>query len=50
MPKQKGRGKVQRTRTVSVGKNKYMRCDVYAKAGPSGGHTVCGKVRTKKKK
>jgi len=49
VPKVKGRGKVLRTRTVKVGKNKYMRCDVYAKPGKRGGRTVCGKVKTKKK-
>lgn len=48
MPKVKGRGKVLRTRTVKIGRNKYMHCDVYAKGGKRGGHTVCGNVKTKK--
>lgn len=49
MPKQKGRGRIVKTRTVKVSKNKYMHCDVYAKPGPRGGRTVCGPVKTKKK-
>lgn len=49
MPKVKGRGKVLKTRTVKIGPNQYMKCDVYEKPGPRGGHTVCGKVKTKKK-
>ena len=51
MPKAKvkKRGGAIRTRTVKVSKNKYMRCDVVPKAGPRGGHTVCGPVKTKKK-
>ena len=50
MPKAKvrARGGSVRTRTVTVGKNKYMRCEVTKKAGPRGGRTVCGKVKTKK--
>ena len=48
MPKQSGRGKVLRTRTVKVSRKKYMRCDVYEEAGPRGGKTVCGPVKTVK--
>ena len=49
MPKAKvrARGGSVRTRTVKVGKDKYMKCDVTKKAGPRGGRTVCGKVRTR---
>jgi len=50
MPKQRGRGRIVRHVTVKVGKNQYKKCDVYAKAGPQGGHVVCGPTRTKKKK
>ena len=46
----KKRGGSIRTRTVKVGKNKYMRCEVVRKKGPKGGRTVCGEVKTKKKK
>ena len=49
MPKVKGRGKILRTRTKKVSKNKYLVCDVYKKAGPKGGKTVCH-MKTKKKK
>jgi len=50
MPRKKGRGKVLRTRTVSLPGGKYMHCDVYEKAGPRGGRTVCGPVKKKKKR
>lgn len=50
MPRVKGRGKKLRTRTVKISKNKYIHVDVYSKAGPRGGHTVAGPVRTEKKK
>lgn len=50
MPRVKGRGKILRTRTRKIGKNKYQRCDIYEKEGPRGGKTVCGSVKTKKKK
>lgn len=52
MPKEevKKRGGSIRTRTVKVGKNKYMKCEIVRKAGPRGGKTVCGPVRTKKGK
>jgi len=51
MPKKevKKRGGSLRTRTVKVGKNKYMRCEIVRKKGPHGGRTVCGPIRTKKK-
>lgn len=51
MPKArvKARGGSIRTRTVKVGKNKFMVCEVVRKKGPRGGRTVCGPVRTKKK-
>lgn len=49
MPKQKGRGKVIRHVTLSLPGNKFVRCDVYSKAGPKGGHLVCGTAKTKKK-
>jgi hypothetical protein len=51
MPKAevKKRGGSTKTRTVKVGKNQYMHCEVVPKAGPKGGHTVCGPVKTKKK-
>lgn len=48
MPKQKGRGKIVRHVTKSLPGGKYMRCDVYEKAGPQGGKTVCGPARKKK--
>ncbi len=48
MPRMKGRGKVVRTRTKSLPKGKYMRCDVYEKPGPQGGKTVCGAAKKKK--
>jgi hypothetical protein len=50
MPKAKvkARGGSIKTRTVKVGKDKYMKCDIVRKAGPRGGHTVCGKVKKKK--
>ena len=48
--KVKARGGSVRTRTVKVGKNKYMRCEVVRKKGPRGGRTVCGPVKTKKGK
>ena len=51
MPKQTGRGRLLRTRTVKLpGGQEYMHCDVYEKAGPQGGKTVCGPVRKKKKR
>lgn len=51
MPKAevKKRGGSIRTRTVKIGKNKYMHCEVVRKKGPRGGRTVCGPVHTKKK-
>ena len=50
MPKVSGRGKVLRTRNVSLpGGQEYLVCDVYAKAGPQGGKTVCTKKRKKGK-
>lgn len=51
MPKTevKRRGGSIRTRTVKVGKGKYMRCEIVPKAGPKGGHTVCSAVKKKKK-
>jgi hypothetical protein len=48
MPKKKNRGKLVKTRTKSLPGGEYMRCDVYKKAGPQGGKTVCGHVRKKK--
>ena len=50
MPKAKvrARGGSVRTRTVKVGKDRYMHCEVTKKAGPRGGRTVCGRVKTKK--
>jgi len=50
MPKLKNRGKLLRTRTRKVGKDKYQRCDIYEKKGPHGGKTVCGPVKTKRGK
>jgi hypothetical protein len=52
MPKAevKKRGGAVRTRTVTVGTDNYMRCEVVKKRGPRGGKTVCGPVRTKKKR
>jgi hypothetical protein len=44
------RGGSTKTRTVKVSKDKYMRCEVVRKPGPRGGKTVCGPVKTKKKK
>lgn len=51
MPKAevKKRGDAIRTRTVKVGKNQYMTCEVVRKKGPRGGRTVCGPVKRKKK-
>ena len=37
-----------RTRTVKVGDEKYMHCDVMATDGPRGGRTVCGPVKKRK--
>lgn len=48
MPKVKGRGKVIRTRTIVPKKGRYIRCDVYEKAGPRGGKAVCGPVKKTK--
>lgn len=51
MPVPKGRGKVLKTRTVTVpgsGGREYMRCEVMSKPGPRGGKTVCGPKRRKK--
>ena len=42
MPKQRGRGKVVKTRTKALpGGASYLVCDVYERAGPQGGKTVC---------
>lgn len=51
MPKKEvaRRGGSLRTRTVKVGKNQYMKCEVVRKKGPQGGRTVCGPVKTKKR-
>ena len=49
MPTSKGRGKVVRYRTVKLPGREYMRCEVMEKAGPQGGHMVCGPVRKAKK-
>ena len=51
MPKKEvaRRGGSLRTRTVKVGPNKYMKCEVVRKSGPRGGRTVCGPVKTKKR-
>lgn len=51
MPKAeiKKRGGSIKTRTIKVGKNKYMRVDIVRKKGPRGGRTVAGPVRKKKK-
>lgn len=49
MPKQKGRGQIVRKVTIRVGKDKYKRCDIYEKAGPRGGKTVCGRTKRKKR-
>lgn len=51
MPIPKNRGKVLKTRTVSVpgtGGQEYMHCEVMAKAGPRGGKTVCGSPKKRK--
>lgn len=45
----KKRGGKTKIRTVKVKKGKYMKCAVTKKAGPKGGKTVCGPVRTTKK-
>ena len=50
MPVPKNRGKVLRTRTKKLPGGKYQHCEVMEKAGPRGGRTVCGPVRTKKGK
>lgn len=52
MPKSevRKRGGSVKTRTVKVGKDKYMHCEVVRKKGPRGGQTVCGPVKTKKRK
>lgn len=50
MPKVKGRGKVIKTRMKSLPGNKYLVCDVYEKAGPKGGKTICHKKTKKRKK
>jgi len=52
MPKKevKRRGGSIRTRTVKIGKNKYMHCEIVRRKGPRGGRTVCGPVKTKKNK
>ncbi len=42
------RGGSIRTRTISLPGNKFKRCEIVRKAGPRGGHTVCGPTRTKK--
>lgn len=42
------RGGAKRWRTIKVG-DKYVRIAIVKKAGPRGGHTVAGPVRTKKK-
>jgi hypothetical protein len=47
MPKKSGRGKVLKTRTKKV-PGGYIVCDVYEKAGPQGGKTVCSKPRKRK--
>ena len=49
LPEVRARGGAKRTVTVKAGKNKYMHCDIVPKAGPRGGHTVCGPTKTKKK-
>ena len=41
---------IKNTRTVKLPGGHYMHCDVVDKAGPKGGHTVCGPVKTKKGK
>lgn len=53
MPIPKNRGKVLKTRTVTVpgtGGKEYMHCEVMSKPGPRGGRTVCGPKRTRKAK
>jgi len=43
------RRKVKYYRTIKIGKNKYAHVAVVRKAGPRGGHTIIGKIRTKKR-
>lgn len=50
MPKAKGRGRIVRTRTKSLPGNSHLVCDVYEKAGPRGGKTVCHKKKNKAKR
>ncbi len=50
MPLKKGRGQLLRTRTIKLPGGKYKRVDIYAKAGPRGGHAVAGPTHTKKGK
>jgi hypothetical protein len=51
MPKKKGRGRIIKTRAKRLpGGNSYLVCDVYEKAGPKGGKTVCHKKKKKKKR
>jgi len=50
MPRQRGRGKLLKTRTKKLPGGKYVHVDIYSKAGPRGGHTVSGPVHKKKRR
>jgi len=43
------RRKVRYYRTIKIGKNKYAHVAIVRKAGKRGGHTIIGKIRTKKR-
>jgi hypothetical protein len=43
------RGGAKRWRTVKLKNGRYIKVAIVPKAGPQGGHTVAGDVKTKKK-
>lgn len=47
--KYKGRGRVLRYRTLSLGKGKYTHVAVLSKSGPKGGKTMIGKIYSSSK-
>lgn len=43
------RGGAKRWRTIRLKNGKYIKVAIVKKAGPQGGHTVAGPVKTRKK-
>jgi len=47
---ERARGGAKRYRTITLPGGKYLHLAIVAKAGPRGGHTVAGPIRTRKRR